>query len=254
MTRRITALCLAILAALAVLSSCGEKKPPIETLPNDTTAPQPHDTLLPPDTEEIPPDTTVLDTEPVEPDLDELERKQSICDKRASEIADHIKANTPVYKREIEAETAAETDTGSAETEVQYEEYTPAVTFCYVDLESSATMSYLGDKVLYSASLIKQPYILWALKTIEAQEAKEDFQAGSTYDVSRIFTYGVKNYREGSGIIKNSEYGTEYTYLDLLRLTITKSDNIAFYQLRKEYGLKGFYAFCNFVAFQNFSS
>lgn len=248
MKKRITALCLANFAALIMLVSCGGKNPPTETLPDGTVAPQPHDTILPPETEEIPPETTVLDTEPVEPDLDELGRKQAICDQRVQEIVDYIKSHTPVYQREIEAETdaetTAETDTAPTETEAEYEDYTPAVTFCYLDLESGATMSHLGDKVLYSASLIKQPYILWALKTIEAEEAEADFEAGSTYDVTRIFTYDEKNYRAGSGIIKNSEYGTEYTYLDLLRLTITKSDNVAFYQLRKEYGLKDFYAYC----------
>lgn len=241
MGKKAIATCLLICICVVFLFACGDKVSSADTADTDgTTAPLPHDTILPPDTETVT-DTTVYDPELLTPDTDLPAQKQAICDAKVEELVSYIKGNTPEYKREI---TSEETSDETADTEPVFEEYIPEVSFYYMDLESGATMSYNGDRVSYCASLIKQPFVLWALKTIEAEETKEDFEIGSTFDVNRIFTYEEKNFREGSGIIQNSEYGTEYTYLDLLKLTITKSDNIAFYELRKSYGTKAFYAYC----------
>ena len=240
MGKKAIATCLLICFCVVFLFACGDKVSSVDTTDTDgTTAPLPHDTILPPDTEPVV-DTTANDTEQI-PDTDLSAQKQAICDAKVEEMVSYIKENTPEYKREIISE---ETSDETADTESVFEVYIPEVSFYYMDLESGATMSYNGDRVSYCASLIKQPFVLWALKTIEAEEAKEDFEIGSTFDVNRIFTYEEKNFREGSGIIQKSEYGTEYTYLDLLKLTITKSDNIAFYELRKSYGTKAFYAYC----------
>ncbi len=243
---RIAALCLALLIALAAIISCGSP-PATDTERPETDAPKPLETLAPPESETLPAETTPFETEPPMPE-DEIARKQAICDSRAQEIIDYIKGNTPLYQREITEETDAPPETAegtdTAEPQIRYESYVPTVTFFYLDLESGASMSHLGDKTLFSASLIKQPFILWALKTIEAEEAKPDFEQGVIFDVNRIFTYQKENFRQGSGIIQKSEYGTEYSYLELLRLSITKSDNVAFYQLRKTYGVKGFYEYC----------
>lgn len=245
MNKKVIALCLMFCVCVVLLLACGENVPPADSETDGTTAPLPHDTLLPPDTEPATQTITTPDTDPIPPDTDLQIKKQAVCDARAKDIEDYIKNYTPTYKREITPEeTGPDTSDETAETEPAYEEYIPEVSYYYLDLESGATMGYNSDKTLYSASLIKQPYILWALKTIEAEEEKAEFEEGSTFDVNRIFSYEEKNFREGSGIIQKSEYGTEYTYLELLKLTITKSDNIAFYELRKAYGMKGFYGYC----------
>lgn len=236
MNKKAIAVCFVLCLCVALLLACGEKIPSADSETYGTTAPLPHDTILPPESVSVAPDT-----EPIPPDTDLKAQKQALCNERAEELEDYIKNNTPVYQREI---TPKETSAETADTEAIFEGYTPEVSYFYMDLESGVTMSYKGERVSYCASLIKQPYILWALKTIEAEEAKEGFDAGSTFDVNRVFTYQEKNFREGSGIIQKSEYGTEYTYLELLKLTITKSDNIAFYELRKSYGTKAFYAYC----------
>ncbi len=238
MNKKAIAFCLVLCFCVVLLLACGEKAHPADSESDSTAAPLPHDTLLPPDTES---QTMATDTDPIPPDTDLQGQKQDLCDEKSKELEDYIKNNTPTYRREI---TSDESSAETADTKQIYEEYAPEVSFYYMDLESGANMSYNGDRVSYSASLIKQPFVLWALKTIEAEEEKEDFADGGTFDVNRIFTYQEKNFREGSGVIQKSEYGTEYTYLDLLKLTVTKSDNIAFYELRKSYGTKGFFAFC----------
>ena len=244
MNKKAIAICFALVACIVLLLACGEKKPPVDNETKGTSEPVPLDTVPPPDTEPAT-QTATPDTAPIPPDTDLLNQKQAVCDAQAKEIENYIKNNTPTYKREITPEeTGTDTSGEPAETEPVYEEYTPEVAYYYLDLESGAFMGYNSDKILYSASLIKQPYILWVLKTIEAEEEKAEIEEGSTFDVNRIFTYEEKNFRKGSGIIQKSEYGTEYTYLELLKLTITKSDNIAFYELRKAYGMKGFYAYC----------
>lgn len=63
------------------------------------------------------------------------------------------------------------------------------------------------------------------------------------YDLSRIFTYTEESFREGSGIIQHAEEGTEYTYRQLCELAITKSDNVAFGELRNVFGYSDFYSF-----------
>ncbi len=63
------------------------------------------------------------------------------------------------------------------------------------------------------------------------------------YDLSRIFVYTEDKFREGSGIIQKQEFGTEYTYLELIELAIRKSDNVAFGELRNVFGYSGFYRY-----------
>lgn len=137
---------------------------------------------------------------------------------------------TPMYASE---ETAVET-------EAQY--YKPRVAYCYLDFMSGNSICYGEDEVFFSASIIKQPYILYVLKEIERAEAENE-HLGTKYDVNRIFTYAEDNYVEGSGIIQNQEFGATYTYLDLLKLSITQSDNIAFKEVRHLFGNKEFSAF-----------
>lgn len=175
---------------------------------------------------------TAVDTEPLTPE----EIVQAQFDERLGDISEWIETAMPIYK------TEAETDE-TGETVKEDEEYLPYVSFYYKDLVTGYVMAYNAEDVHYTASIIKEPYVLWALKEIEAAAENQEIEEGSKFDLGSIFVYTEDKFKEGSGVIKSSEFGTEYTYLDLFRLAITQSDNVAFAELRNIYGRPGFYAF-----------
>lgn len=67
-----------------------------------------------------------------------------------------------------------------------------------------------------------------------------------TYDIvnkkglslSRIMNYNKNNFEEGTGVIQFDKFGSIYSLKDILRLSITESDNVATNML---YGLLGWY-------------
>ncbi len=179
---------------------------------------------------------TVTDTEPVETlppiPLDENEKKQAELDKCVDEISRWLNDAVPKYEK------AEETD-AEGNVIVPAEFYSPPVAFFYQDLYSGCTMEYNADRVFYTASIIKEPYVMWALGEIEKAEEKGEAD-GTKFDLDSCFIYTEDKFKSGSGIIQKSEFGTEYSYYDLLRLAITQSDNVAFAELRNIYGRKGF--------------
>lgn len=166
------------------------------------------------------PQDTERETDEQGPSGDELDRK-------CREIASWVEANTPIYRK---------TETNELGEELE-SEYKPPVAFYYLDLESGRSMAYNEDRVFFAASVIKAPYVMYALREAEEDPKRED------YRLDNIFVYTEDKYKEGSGVIQKSEFGTEYTYEDLLRLTVTQSDNIAFAYLRTVYSRKGFNEF-----------
>lgn len=150
-------------------------------------------------------------------------------------------------------------------------EKTPAqVAFCYTDLTSGYTFSYNADEVMYSASLIKAPYVYAMLKAIDEFEYnKLNFAADGSplydengealfegahpnldsdgniiylegeekYDLSRNWVYNSATmFVEGSGEIQNKEDGFSLTYLELACYALKYSDNVAFSEIRKSFG------------------
>ena len=162
-----------------------------------------------------------------------------------------------------------ETDENGEETDEKT--YTPSViSFCYTDLTTGYTFSYNGDKIMYTASLIKAPYLYAVLKSVEDFEYKKmNFASdGSSlyaddgtplfegahpnlnedgtikyldgeekFDLSRVWTYNSKTmYKEGSGEIQKKKDGFQLTYLELIEYALKYSDNIAFEQVKKMFG------------------
>lgn len=195
------------------------------------------------DTYETTCDTTYDTEETTSPQLSFDESSQLFLWEKQEEIIAWLSASVPTYM------TTPETDENGVNLNDPVE-YTPSVSFFYMDLTNGYTMEYNADSVFYTASLIKAPYVLWVLNEIEKREA-EGSAKDTQYDVESIFVYTEDKFISGSGIIQKSEFGTEFSYLDLLRLTITDSDNIAFNELRDIYGRKGFNEFSESLGVTN---
>ncbi len=185
-------------------------------------------------------------TAPAESDTEEISfdrSRQEHLEELSLEIGTWIDEATPTYEKE--AETDEEGNIVS-----QAEIFKPAVAFYYMDLQSGDIMEYNSEYVFYTASVIKEPYVLWTLMEIEKAE-EEGYVKDTKFDVDRTFIYTEDKYKSGSGIIQNSEFGTAYTYYDLLKLTITYSDNVAFAELRNVFGRSGFNAFSESIGVKN---
>ena len=150
----------------------------------------------------------------------------------------------------------------------------PSVSIYYEDLLTGYHFDYNGDKAYGSASVIKAPYILSVLEAVSADEKRylDELSAeGKTpemidtdgdgtpdrvkieysdpsYDLYETVIYDKATmYKSGSGSIQKMEDGTEFTYLDFIKYTLTDSDNIAYSQLRSRFGYTTMTALANRV-------
>ncbi len=130
----------------------------------------------------------------------------------------------------------------------------PKISVYYADLENGYSYAWNGDQSYSSASCVKAAYALSILKAASDEKAEYDrllaeyiAQNGPvdvlpgyawTYDFDRVFTYAEEDYRSGSGVIKNEEYGVQYTHLELFEYLLRDSDNVAFGELREVYGIE----------------
>lgn len=175
---------------------------------------------------------------PPESDTEEIafdEERNELLKSFYAALSFWIESESPIYQNE------AETDADGNEI-APAESFKPPVAFYYMDIESGNIMEYNSEYVFYTASIIKAPYVLWTLKEIEKAEAEGDVK-GTKFDVDKVFIYTEDKFKEGSGIIQNSEFGSAYTYYDLLKLAIMHSDNVAFAELRNVFGRNGFNEF-----------
>lgn len=108
--------------------------------------------------------------------------------------------------------------------------YTPGTSFIAVNLNDGMTIGYNIDQAYPSGSTIKVSYALYVYKLIDQNKASLDDK----------IAYQAKFYNKGTGLIKNSAYGTEYTIKELLYYMINESDNSAYLMLLDKYGWDGF--------------
>jgi beta-lactamase class A len=104
--------------------------------------------------------------------------------------------------------------------------YGPRVSVYYENIEYGFTYAYNADKLYYSASLIKSPYVHYLYETLPG--------------LNTAHTYGVHLYRGGGGIVKKMQPGTVLTEAELLEYSITYSDNAAFRMLINAHGTESF--------------
>jgi len=178
--------------------------------------------------------------------------------------------NRPI--RTIVTETVNEESGEKTET---ITEQPSQVAFYYRDITTGYTLSYNSDDVMYSASLIKVPYIYSVLNAVAYFEHQKFYfdaegnplydeeglplfegkhpnldengniiynEGEEKYDLSRVWTFDKETMDvEGSGIITKEESGLQLTYLQLVEYALKYSDNVAFAELRKEFGYTPYY-------------
>ncbi len=125
------------------------------------------------------------------------------------------------------------------------------VTYYYRDLATGYTIGCSETEVRYTASLIKAPYVYCILEEIAEFEAGKERRADGTieylpgeekYDLNRMWTYDEATmFKEGSGEIQYMGDGTSMTYRELVEYTLLYSDNVAFAELRRVFGMDSFY-------------
>lgn len=108
--------------------------------------------------------------------------------------------------------------------------YGAGTSFYIVSLTDGMSIGYNVDKAFETASSIKAPYALYIYKEITK----------GNIDGNSKMAYQPQYYNKGTGIIKNSDFGTEYTIKQLVYYSLTESDNIAHQMLHKNFGVKGY--------------
>ncbi len=163
----------------------------------------------------------------------------------------------------------------------------PEIALYYQDLTTGYSVTYNKDKIMYSASLIKAPYIYAVVREIEEFEAKKRnfaddgsplydengnplftgkhpnldengkiiYKEGEEkYDLSRKWTYDPATMKEaGSGKIQYEPKGFELTWEELFEYTLLYSDNVAFRQIRNAFGMESFQEMAKELSFKGTS-
>ena len=92
----------------------------------------------------------------------------------------------------------------------------------YKDIETGYTYSYNADTSFFAASLTKAPYCMYLF----------DLAANGKCDLEQKLTYTEKIGSNGTGKVKNSPFGTQFTVSQLIEYTLRYSDNAALRMLK----------------------
>lgn len=97
------------------------------------------------------------------------------------------------------------------------------VSIYYMDIESGLEYILNGSVHYPVASTVKIPFVIYIYLRIDSGEI----------DPEAVLTYEKRHHSSGTGIIAESDYGTQYTVAQLLELAITRSDNAAYKMLKE---------------------
>lgn len=93
--------------------------------------------------------------------------------------------------------------------------------------DGTRAVSYNTSQTYFSACTIKIGFILNCCRIIDS----------GAVDENTLLTYEEKHYHDGSGKIKNSEFGSQYDIKTLINLCLSISDNIAYEMLADYFGM-----------------
>lgn len=111
--------------------------------------------------------------------------------------------------------------------------YGASTAFYIVSLEDGFSIGYNIDKGYETASSIKAPYALYIY-----EEASK-----GNIDLDSLVEYKEKFYNPGTGVVKNSSFGTYFSVRDLAYYSLFESDNIAHTILHGTFGVNGYNQF-----------
>ena len=151
----------------------------------------------------------------------------------------------------------------------------PHLEYAYYDFTTGKSVTYASDEIIYSASVIKAPFVYAVIREIEAFEKnKRDYDSEGNplwdengnplfegqhpgydgegnliylpgeekYNLDEIWTFDPETMmEEGSGEIMNQAAGFQLTWRELIEYTLLYSDNIAFAQICQRFGYNAFY-------------
>ncbi|MCL1859288.1 MAG: serine hydrolase [Oscillospiraceae bacterium] len=117
--------------------------------------------------------------------------------------------------------------------------YGKRVSVYYKDLTDGEEYFYNLNENYFIASLIKAPYVVYVYRCLLNMAEDEE----NNYDPEQTYKYIKPDYREGTGVIKNMEFGTEFTLDELIYYAICESDNVAMDKIRKIFPVSGFIDF-----------
>lgn len=108
--------------------------------------------------------------------------------------------------------------------------YGVANSFYIVSLDDGMSVGYNVDNGYETASSIKAPYALAVYHQI----------AEGSIDPDQKIAYTQRFFNGGTGVVKDSAFGTEFTVKQLVYYSLTESDNVAHQMLHGTYGV-GYY-------------
>ncbi len=104
------------------------------------------------------------------------------------------------------------------------------ISLAYYNIETGFSLIINPDNHYYLASVMKAPYMLYIYRLALKGEA----------DLEEKLVYTEDFKREGTGVLKDMELGTEFTIEELIGYCLEESDNSAFAMLRKKFPEEGY--------------
>lgn len=105
--------------------------------------------------------------------------------------------------------------------------------FAMLDLDSGTMVGYNANSYLGTASTVKLPYMLYALKCME----------DGSPSMNTKLTYKQSDYSSGSSVIVKSKFGTKFTLKTVFHDICAYSDNCGYYMLQDYFGYTGYNKF-----------
>lgn len=206
------------------------EKEPVEIEPiTDKVEPEPSETLSDPiETEEQDPVTIHIETEQETPT--ELPEPLVKLSEMVNQGRDGVGYGEIANSEKL------------VELENILDSYAPRISVAVYSLDGSKGYIYNGKQEYFSACTIKMPWMLYMCKGIDSGK----------YDKDTVLTYEEEHWRDGSGKIRYGNYGDTYTLEELITLSLSISDNVAYYMITKYVNRNDFNAFADELGYNSF--